>query len=208
METLKAGSSNGTVAKVIMVVAGWALTILSLGLYQQQHLNTQLQQELQELREQSKLTSLYKAQIDELAASHKLHEQTVADLGEKFKMAGEASLSRRESLGNSQSADPEVGANPRSLGGFKSGIVAGASNTEKSGCITLSATEDFDMNSATCKNGNRCPPCFIASGHSTDIELSVVKCSTGRMSSAVAMQATDLMAITFVNDGVLTRKDG
>eukprot|EP00928_Gymnodinium_smaydae_P029160 TRINITY_DN22036_c0_g1_i1.p1 TRINITY_DN22036_c0_g1~~TRINITY_DN22036_c0_g1_i1.p1 ORF type:complete len:290 (+),score=41.37 TRINITY_DN22036_c0_g1_i1:45-914(+) len=93
-------------------------------------------------------------------------------------------------------------AKPRRLAGVMN-IVAAGSNTATSGCLSVGATATFSMSSATCDNSARCPPCFLATGLSGAITITIGGCSTARVGSAA--MSNQIMGYTFINaDGTNT----
>jgi hypothetical protein len=90
----------------------------------------------------------------------------------------------------------------RRLGATKT-IVASASNTASSGCLSITAAESLVMSSTTCKNSKRCPTCVVATALSANVDLEIVACSTQALSnnagSSSAVLSNKISEYTFIN---------
>jgi len=87
----------------------------------------------------------------------------------------------------------------RRLGGFHK---SSATNARGVGCLEITAAAEFPMNSDSCSNSLPCPPCFIATALSADVDLEIVDCQSARIKSGLSMDAssaTHVLELVFIN---------
>merc|ERR1719487_3032358 len=80
-------------------------------------------------------------------------------------------------------------------------VAAAASITANTGCVMMTNTgsdKTFDMSSASCSNSVRCPPCYILESMSTQVSLSIVACSTAKITSSLAL-SNQIQEYLFIN---------
>jgi len=85
--------------------------------------------------------------------------------------------------------------NPRRLAALYNLVTT---NTASSGCYSFSASTDADVSSATCKDSNRCPICFLATGLSAAATLRIGKCSTAYIGSSTQL-SNAVLEYTIIN---------
>lgn len=94
-----------------------------------------------------------------------------------------------------KSADPQ-GPSKRKLGGFRS---SATSNAVGVGCMSFSSASTFEVDTDTCADSLRCPPCFISTGGA--ITVKIVDCDDFYVKTGTALAATQIVEVMFINGG-------
>eukprot|EP00928_Gymnodinium_smaydae_P027610 TRINITY_DN2129_c0_g1_i1.p1 TRINITY_DN2129_c0_g1~~TRINITY_DN2129_c0_g1_i1.p1 ORF type:complete len:547 (-),score=70.27 TRINITY_DN2129_c0_g1_i1:118-1758(-) len=198
------------------------LSSLVVSMHQVHVLQRQLEQSHESIQKQLSELAEHRAQsaaqlnqlVEHRSQSAALELKQRAQIGEQHKIieAQRAALQKKQQTPVDAT---EAHANPpERLGSPKrrlrqGTVLAKGSNHATSGCISLQTTDatagtpdtiTFDMNSATCSNSARCPPCFLAHTLTDDLVMTIQKCSTARVSTTAVMgtTATDVAMMEFV----------